>query len=616
MKEFETSGLSMNEMNGKTVITAPDGAVYLSEFMDSLPIGILNKKETGCGATTLVLENQENVIIACPTRQLIHNKVFQYPNTRCSYRIFPVLKGVFQNHVEEYIDECSSRQPIKIMVTYDSFPKVYEVIKKKGIQCKVIIDEYQELLDAYIYRRDAIYNLLNELKNLDNVTYLSATPISCQWRPKELENLREYEINWKNSVRIMPYRIESKSPLTIVVNIIRNHKMGKPFELRGHKVKEYFFFVNSITAIREILKKTNLYPNEVKIICGNNEINKKRLDEFPIENADGINKTFTFCTKTAFYGADFYSDAGLAIIVSDGYAKSTLLDIATDIQQIAGRIRTINNPFKDIILHIYNTGIMCENKTEYEEKLAIRLNKANETIAAYNCLPDDLKKVITERIRTNDPEEFAVYNVKEQRVEIDMMKYNYAQYKFMTIDNIYTKGISIRDSYIKAGFNVKDAEVLTQNINDNIFWGIDIGRFKRSYLMYSNDRKQYPLGKSDLAKDIELQNDIIPLAYNYLGDDMVMQLGYDENKVRKMVHYKLPETQNALKEELNVTFKKGNRYSLREIKRLLKLCFEKLRIDIVAKATLLKDFFIVKRVKINDSFKRIEGYEIIAVNTL
>ena len=57
-------GLSIHEIDGKTVITAPTGAVYLNEFMITLPSGILNKKETGCGATTVVLENQENVIIA------------------------------------------------------------------------------------------------------------------------------------------------------------------------------------------------------------------------------------------------------------------------------------------------------------------------------------------------------------------------------------------------------------------------------------------------------------------------------------------------------------------------------------------------------------------------
>ena len=78
-------GLSTHEIGGKTVITAPTGAVYLSEFMETLPAGILNRKETGCGATTVVLENGENVIVACPTRQLIINKVNQYPNTCLLY---------------------------------------------------------------------------------------------------------------------------------------------------------------------------------------------------------------------------------------------------------------------------------------------------------------------------------------------------------------------------------------------------------------------------------------------------------------------------------------------------------------------------------------------------
>lgn len=37
-------GLSIHEIDGKTVITAPTGAVYLNEFMITLPSGILNKK--------------------------------------------------------------------------------------------------------------------------------------------------------------------------------------------------------------------------------------------------------------------------------------------------------------------------------------------------------------------------------------------------------------------------------------------------------------------------------------------------------------------------------------------------------------------------------------------
>ena len=604
-------GLSTHEIGGKTVITAPTGAVYLSEFMETLPAGILNKKETGCGATTVVLENGENVIVACPTRQLIINKVNQYPNTRCSYKLFAVQEGIGQNHIEDYIEECQDKQPIKIMVTYDSFPRVYAVMKQQSIECKIVVDEYQEILDAYVYRNAAIRNLLHTLKDVPNVTYLSATPIPYQWRPSELEGLPEYEIEWENSVRIMPFRIISNHPLAIVANIIRNHKLGHPFELKGNKVEEYFFFVNSVSAIMGIIKSAKLSPNEVKIICAKNEINKKKLGGFTIGEASGRNKTFTFCTKTAFYGADFYSKAGLVVIASEGYAKSSLLDISTDIVQIAGRIRTKENPFKNVILHIYNTGIMCESRKEYEEKLNERLVSAEKTIEAYYNLKDDLKSVIVEKIRLDDPEEFACYNAEEKKVEIDKMKIAHAQYKFETIDDIYSNGISLREAYLKAGYDVEDENSWEQNIHNNIYFGMGRSRFEVLYKMYSVERKEHPVAMSDLAKDIAMQNDIIPLAYNILGDEIVAELKYDELEIRNMIHFKLPETQAALQEELRITFKEGGRYSLKEIKYQLGLCFQKLRIDITAKASFIRQYFNVRKVKISDFGKRIDGFEIL-----
>lgn len=609
-EEKKEKGLSTHEIGGKTVITAPTGAVYLSEFMKTLPAGILNKKETGCGATTVVLENQEDVIIACPTRQLIINKVGQYPNERCPYKLFAVQKGIGQNHIEDYIKECQGKQPVKIMVTYDSFPRVHAVIKQQSIECKIVVDEYQEILDAYIYRNAAIRNLLDELKGVSNVTYLSATPIPYKWKPSELEGLPEYEIEWKNSVRIIPHGIKSNHPLAIAANIIKNHKAGHPFKLRGHEVKEYFFFVNSVTAIKGIIRTARLNPDEVKIICGKTEINKLKLGEFKFEDAKGLNKTFTFCTKTAFCGADFYSDAGLVIIVSEGLAKSTLLDISTGIVQIAGRIKTKENPFKDVILHIYNTGL-CESKTEYEEKLNVRLENAKKTIEAYEHLPEHLKEAITGKIKVNDPEEFAYYNFSEKKVEIDKLKIAHAQYKFETIDNIYTDGISIREAYLKAGFNVEEADSLEENIKSNVFFGMGGDRFEVHYRIYSAERKKTSIIKSDLAKNIELQYDIIPMAYNLLGDKYVAKLGYSENNVRKHVHFHLPETQAALKGELKNTFKEGQRYSFNEIKYQLGLCFQKLRIDITAKASLIGQYFKVKRVKIPDYNRRTDGFKIL-----
>ena len=61
---------------------------------------------------------------------------------------------------------------------------------------------------------------------------------------------------------------------------------------------------------------------------------------------------------------------------------------------------------------------MCESRKEYEEKLNERLVSAEKTIEAYHNLRDDLKTVIVEKIRLDDPEEFACYNAEEKKVEI------------------------------------------------------------------------------------------------------------------------------------------------------------------------------------------------------
>ena len=66
-------------------IKMPKGANYISEFLNELPTGIFNKRVTNTGATTLVLENKQDVILVSPTRNLINCKLKQSPNDRCSY---------------------------------------------------------------------------------------------------------------------------------------------------------------------------------------------------------------------------------------------------------------------------------------------------------------------------------------------------------------------------------------------------------------------------------------------------------------------------------------------------------------------------------------------------
>lgn len=172
-------------------------------------------------------------------------------------------------------------------------------------------------------------------------------------------------------------------------------------------------------------------------------------------------------------------------------------------------------------------------------------------------------------------------------------------------------GGAVREAYIKAGYNMKDAEHYEQSIRDNIYFGMRNSNFAVDYKIYSKERMKSPDIKSALAVDIEQKCDIIPLAYDLLGDEKVKELGYNESKVRAEVHFHLPETQAALKEELKITFKVGNRYPLKEIKYQLGLCFQKLRIGLTAKATMLSPYFKTQPVKVQVQGIRKDGLKIL-----
>ena len=68
------------------------------------------------------------------------------------------------------------------------------------------------------------------------------------------------------------------------------------------------------------------------------------------------NKPFTFVTKCAFEGVDFYSDCAYTYIFSDITLKHLGLDISLDIPQIMGRQRSENNPFRYDATFFYKTS--------------------------------------------------------------------------------------------------------------------------------------------------------------------------------------------------------------------------------------------------------------------
>ena len=588
-------------------ITAPLNAIYLSDFMETLPKGILNKKNTGCGATTLAIENNENYIICVPTITLIHNKVSQYPNKRSNNKILGVYGETSDKAITKYINNNMIK---KIFVTYDSFKRLSEIININDY--KICIDEYQNLLTAYTYRNSAISSLLDILKDHNYVTYLSATPIEFNYAPRQLQSLDYTVINWQNTHKIKVERIKTNSPYQKVLNIINDYKAGRSITINGIKSKEAYFFINSVTSIIKIIESAGLKQSEVKIICANNEDNKRTLKGFNINKVEDKNKMFTFITRTSFEGCDFYSDSGISFVISNNHTKTTLLDIATDIMQIAGRIRNANNPFRYSIYHIFNKATVEITKEEFDNKMNERINNAKATISLFNKANEIEKKALIDKIiySINNYNEDELTRVSDNNIIIDDLKIKSLYYQYNVVNEIYVNGISIREAYIKSGFDIssnQEYEIIVSDFIDRINNNMN---FRDCIIEYINGKKD-PNDYFKYAFRLQQIEDNFPIinkAYNILGVAKLKALRYSKEAIEKELLSNLPSVKTAIIYNLNKHIKLNNRYSKEELKTILNNIYSKLDIKKVAKATDIKDYYNVKLIKINNK----DGYKIIS----
>ena len=100
---------------------------------------------------------------------------------------------------------------------------------------------------------------------------------------------------------------------------------------------------------------------------------------------------FTFCTKAAYVGSDFYSDYASTYIFADPNIKSLALDISLDLPQIVGRQRNRSNPFKNNIVIFYRTI----RKTEMES-YDLFLEKQNQRRKETQTLLTEFEKMSAE----------------------------------------------------------------------------------------------------------------------------------------------------------------------------------------------------------------------------
>jgi len=163
-------------------------------------------------------------------------------------------------------------------------------------------------------------------------------------------------------------------------------------KLNNKILENCHFFVNSVTFIGSVLKKTGIHPDNVRIVCATSEANKLKLQDYEIGKPSDEARKVNFYTSTCFEGCDILDENGRTFVVSDGRNPNTLYDISNQFTQIIGRIR--DSEYKSRITHILSNTQYKGDVTynDFKKIIEKEFERAKQKIEDYNSYTDNERK--------------------------------------------------------------------------------------------------------------------------------------------------------------------------------------------------------------------------------
>lgn len=603
-------------------IKVPTDVNFLNKWAGfELPRGIVNKGITGCGATTLAIEDEHKSIICSPRINLIKNKCQQHKGTLAVYG------DVRNGEIEDYLR--NSPKP-KILTTYDSVPRLNGLIKDRS-DWRVVVDEYQYILIDSGFKSETEIVLLETLKGFPYVTYISATPIADKYMLQMdwFKDMPYTVLEWSNVEKRFVKRVQSKNPINNAIEIVRNYQKGiyPSILVNGEKIvsKECVIFLNSVTNIANIIKQAGLQSDEVNIIVAfseeNNILIKKLGGDFGIGSIPlkgEQHKKFTFCTSTAFAGCDFYSTSASTFVISDNKKAYTSIDIATELAQIAGRQRLECNPFRNTTTFIFNVDVGENEENSYKSALDAKLQKSvknanyKNSVADKDLKEDFIKETVDSQKLNKFSKSYVYYDEIHQKFSVNRMAYLNDCFSYDVQKENYSDGIRVRKQLEDSGFDVNENEVYS-DYEEQLECIIKKESFADRMKRYCEYRKNKETCMFVLVDEVmERQNEDLKLYYDSLGYERIKALGYKELNLKNEVMNK--QATFHLYKEFRAIFLVGTRMLTDSIKLKMEEVYARYGIRQKGVASHLEKRFGIKikpaKIPLEDS-DRGSGYEFV-----
>lgn len=645
----------LNEKSGEDVILASPRIMLINNKADQHPDVFLVVNEMDRDPdidkdlnkepkSSLGFENEKTEEEIEETKQLIKEN---------NSRAYAKIKIEFYEYYKRMIKE---NKPIKILVTYDSYHIIKDIFKELNStrfdNSYTVVDEFQSILHDSRFKSSTEMQFLQVLKSTNHVIFASATPMLEEYLNMldEFDGLPYIELDWmtEDPMRIIKPDLDIKSMKSVggkAKEIIQTYldgnfesitvvRDGQPVTITS---TEAVLYVNSVNHITSIIKKTGLNPDQVLILCSNTDGNRKKIvkrlgKSYSIGHVPNPNKgekfpMFTFCTRTVYLGADFYSNCARTFIFSDSNIDSLAVDISEDLPQILGRQRLIENPWKNSATFYYRS--ICDyrkiSKEKFQKRLDSKISKTDSLLSVYkNCSNNTDRYNLAEAYQKLAKS----YNYKDDYVGVNVVYTNEGNKILVPRKNnlVYVNEIrafNIQQLDYKDRFSV--FAKITEKITPTDIVNMEITNFffeyERKKTIYEKLKLFCELNLSDKALEIILSqipdSDEVKSYYITLGPKRLYELGYNVSRIKRELGI-VTFSPELLRITIQEEFKIGDKLTLLEIKERLIDLYSSINYQATPKATDLLEFFEVSECTLtvtgstSGSKRRLRGFKLLS----
>lgn len=375
----------------------------LSDYLTKMPHGLVDKKITGIGATTLEINSKRDSIIVFPTKALAYGKHSKHPKTLyVGSEIKGESKKVTNQQIKEYLAKDGYK---KLLVVADSLGRLLNIIGREYFKDYFLMVDEIDVLQTDNNFRPQLENVIDYYLMFPLKNRCMVTATMKDFNNPILKKECKFSITWTYNTHRDVRLLHTNNIIQTVIEEIISHPRDK-----------VFIAYNSILQIQNILSTLDEETRkECAILCSEASIKEAGVYFVPkLGDNDTLPARINFATCCYFTGIDI-QDSYHLITVTDVRRSHSMLTIDR-MTQIHGRCRKDDGILSETI--IYNTIGYVSIMESMESYTSSLLNKAKKVLKVIESADDimqgdytltDLFSLVKEAIKEKAQERIAGY---------------------------------------------------------------------------------------------------------------------------------------------------------------------------------------------------------------